>query len=171
MKFPLLSGLFASALLSLAAHAETAIVLNSVDENVSFIDTRTYKETGKAPACKEPHHLMTTPDDSSVIVACALSNELVFFDPKTGKEQKRIKNISDPYQLGFSPDNKWFVANSLRLDRVDLYNAADFSLVARVSAEKTPSHMAFDKASQFVFITLQDSNEVLTIDLKTRQPL
>ena len=60
--------------------------------------------------------------------------------------------------------------DALRLDRVDLYNAADFKLVARVPAAKTPSHMAFDKASQFVFITLQDSNEVLAIDLKTRQP-
>lgn len=113
---------------------------------------------------------MATPDDSSVIVACAISNELVFFDPRTGKEQKRIKNISDPYQLGFSPDNKWFVANSLRLDRVDLYKAADFSLVARIPAARTPSHMAFDKASRFVFVTLQDSNEVLAIDLKTREP-
>ncbi len=64
--------------LSSTAYAETAIVLNSVDENVSFVDTRTYKETGRAPACKEPHHLMATPDDSSVIAACAISNELIF---------------------------------------------------------------------------------------------
>ena len=164
------TALLALVLITPALHAETAIVLNSVDESVSFIDTRTYQETGRAPACKEPHHLMAMPDDSAVIVACAVSNELVFFDPRTGKEQKRIKNISYPYQLGFSPDKAWFVANSLRLDRVDLYRAADFSLVARVPAERTPSHMAFDKASQFVFITLQDSNEVLAIDLKTRQP-
>lgn len=165
-----LTALLALALLTPALHAETAIVLNSVDESVSFIDTRSYQETGRAPACKEPHHLMAMPDDSAVIVACAVSNELVFFDPRTGREQKRIKNISDPYQLGFSPDKTWFVANSLRLDRVDLYRASDFSLIARIPAEKTPSHMAFDKASQFVFITLQDSNEVLAIDLKTRQP-
>lgn len=171
MKLPHLTGLLASAFLSIYAHAETAIVLNSVDENVSFIDTKTYKETGKSPACKEPHHLIATPDDTSVIVACAISNELVFFDAKTGKEQKRIKNISDPYQLGFSPDNRWFVANSLRLDRVDLYSATDYKLVTRIPAAKTPSHMAFDKASQFVFITLQDSNEILAIDLKTQQPL
>ncbi|WP_374491117.1 YncE family protein, partial [Zoogloea sp.] len=122
------------AALPVFAQAETAIVLNSADENVSFVDTQTYKETGRAPACKEPHHIMSTPDDGSVIVACAVSNELVFFDPKTGKEQKRVKDISDPYQLGFSPDRKWFVSNSLRLDRVDLYNAADFKLVARVPA-------------------------------------
>ena len=171
MRLPrFLLALTASVLPALAC-AETALVLNSADETVSFVDTVAYKETGRAPACKEPHHLMSTPDDSSVIVACAISNELVFFDPRNGKEHKRLHGISDPYQLGFSPDNKWFVANSLRLDRVDLYTAADFKLVARVPAAKTPSHMAFDKASQFVFITLQDSNEVLAIDLKTQQPL
>ncbi|MBS0344971.1 MAG: beta-propeller fold lactonase family protein [Proteobacteria bacterium] len=171
MKPAHLIGSVALACLAASACAETAIVLNSGDENVSLIDTSSYKETGRIPACKEPHHLMATPDDSAVIVACAISNELVFFDPRTGQEQKRVKNISDPYQLGFSPDKKWFVANSLRLDRVDLYKAADFSLVARVPAAKTPSHMAFDKASQYVFVTLQESDEILAIDLKTQQPV
>ena len=47
--------LFCLSFLYGTACAETAIVLNSVDENVSFVDTRTYKETGRAPACKEPH--------------------------------------------------------------------------------------------------------------------
>lgn len=113
---------------------------------------------------------MATPDDSSVVVACAVSNELVFLDSRTGQEQRRVKDISDPYQLGYSPDRQWLVTNSLRLDRVDLYNAKDLSIVARIPAPKTPSHMAFDRASQYVFVTLQGSNEIMAINLKTRQP-
>ena len=144
-----------------------AIALNSADGTISLIDMDTYKVVGKAVACKEPHHLMPSPDDKSVIVACSASNQLVFFDPLTGKEQKRVRNISDPYQLGFSPDRKWFVSNSLRLDRVDLYDASDFTLKARLHAPRTPSHMAFDAASEYVFITLQESNEVMAINLKT----
>ena len=144
-----------------------AIALNSADGTISLIDTTTYKVTGKVPVCKEPHHLMPTPDDKSVIVACAASNQLVFFDPLTGKEQKRVRNISDPYQLGHSPDGKLFVATSLRLDRVDIYDPADFRLKARLHAPRTPSHMAFDAAGDYVFITLQDSNEVMAINLKT----
>jgi DNA-binding beta-propeller fold protein YncE len=154
---------------SIAAHAGLAIALNSADGTISLIDTETYTVTGKAVVCKEPHHLMPTPDDKSVIVACAASNQLVFFDPASGREQKRIRNISDPYQLGFSPDRKWFIATSLRLDRVDLYDPVDFSLKARLPAPKTPSHLAFDDASQFVFVTLQDSNEIMAIDLATRK--
>jgi YVTN family beta-propeller protein len=152
---------------ALSAPLGVALALNSADGTISLIDTETYKVIGKTIACKEPHHLMPSPDDKSVIVACSASNQLVFFDPLTGKEQKRVRNISDPYQIGFSPDNKWFVSNSLRLDRVDIYNASDFTLKARLHAPRTPSHMAFDAASEFVFVTLQDSNEVMAINLKT----
>lgn len=150
-----------------AARAGLAIALNSADGTVSLIDTETYKVLGKAVACKEPHHLMATPDDKSVIVACAASNQLVYFDPLTGKEQKRVRNISDPYQLGFSPDGKWLVVTSLRLDRVDVYDARDLKLKGRVHAPRTPSHIAFDDAARLAFVTLQDSNEVMAINLQT----
>ena len=159
--------LLVTATSSSAAPPTLAIALNSADGTISLIDTTSYKVTGKVPVCKEPHHLMATPDDKSVIVACAASNQLVFFDPLTGKEQKRIRNISDPYQLGYSPDSRLFVATSLRLDRVDIYDPADFRLMARLHAPRTPSHMAFDAAGDYVFITLQDSNEVMAINLKT----
>ena len=160
-------------MLLLGAHPATqaglAIALNSADGTVSLIDTDSYQVTGKVNVCKEPHHLMPTPDDKSLVVACAAANQLVFFDPLTGQEQKRVRNISDPYQLGYSPNRKWFVATSLRLDRVDIYDPTDFSLIARLPAPKTPSHLAFDDASQFVFVTLQDANEVMAISLPTQK--
>ncbi len=163
---------FFSALLcclSIPGHAGLAMALNSADGTISLIDTTTYEATGTVSVCKEPHHLMPTPDDKSLIVACAASNQLVFFDPATGREQKRVRDISDPYQLGYSPDRKWFVATSLRLDRVDLYEPVGFRLKARLPAPRTPSHMAFDNASEFVFVTLQDSNEVMAIHLGTQR--
>jgi len=154
---------------NIAAHAGLAIALNSADGTVSLIDTESYEVTGKLNVCKEPHHLMPTPDDQSVIVACAAANQMVFLDPRTGQEQKRVRDISDPYQLGYSPNRKWFVATSLRLDRVDLYDPKDFRLIARLPAARSPSHMAFDDNSQFVFVSLQDSNEVMAISLGTQK--
>src|SRR5450755_2412023 len=115
---------------------EVAIILNSADGTVSLIDRKTYEVTKRYPIGKEPHHLMISPDDKELIVANASSNELVFLDPVTGIETHRIKRISDPYQLGFSPDRKWFLSISLRLDRVDIYNAKDFSLAKRIDAGK-----------------------------------
>lgn len=151
------------------AAAEFAVVLNSGEDTISIVDTETYREVQRNPIGKEPHHLMATPDDRYLIVADAASNDLVFLDPKLGTIQQRLSGISDPYQIGFSPDKRWFVANSLRRDRVDLYNAADFKLVRRFPLPKAPSHLAFDRASQYVFVTLQESNQVAAIDLNAQK--
>jgi DNA-binding beta-propeller fold protein YncE len=112
---------------------------------------------------------MATPDDNYLIVANAASNELVFLDRTSGEIKSRLRDIADPYQIGFSPDGQYFVSCSLRLHRVDIYSGKDFKLLKRLPAAKTPSHLAYDKASRFVFITLQDTNELLAIDLKTQK--
>ena len=111
---------------------------------------------------------MATSDDQQLIVANAASNELVFLDPLTGEIQRRLAQISDPYQIGFSPDKKWFVSVSIRLDRIDIYNGADFKLIKRIAAPKAPSHVAFSADSSTAFVTLQDSDELAAIDLKTQ---
>lgn len=153
------------------AQAGVVVILNSRDATVSLLDQESYKELDKFPIGKEPHHLMATPDNKSLIVANAVGDELVFLDPITGQIQKRIKDVADPYQIGFSPNQKWFISNSLRLDRVDFYkyDGKDFTLANRVPLAKLPSHMAFDAASTTVFITQQGSDQVSAIDLATQK--
>jgi YVTN family beta-propeller protein len=168
-----LSRFFSVSLCLLAAtlaHANVVVVLNSRDATISLLDQATYQETGLIQVGKEPHHLMATPDNKSLIVASAVSNELIFLDPKTGQIQRRIKDIEDPYQIGFSPDQKWFVTNALRLDRVDIYryDGKDPKLVKRVPLAKLPSHMAFSADSKTVFITQQGSDQISAIDLPTQ---
>ncbi|NVM76396.1 YVTN family beta-propeller protein [Duganella sp. SG902] len=152
------------------AQANVVVVLNSRDATVQLLDQATYKDLSTLPVGKEPHHLMATPDNKSLIVASSVGNELIFLDPKTGQPQRTVKNILDPYQIGFSPDQKWFVSNSLRLDRVDLYkyDGANMTLAKRIPLPKLPSHMAFNAASNMVFITQQGSDEVSAIDLNTQ---
>ncbi|AZP13639.1 YVTN family beta-propeller repeat protein [Undibacterium parvum] len=161
----LLSALFQDA------KADVVVVLNSRDATVTLLDQETQKELSSFPIGKEPHHLMATPDNKSLIVANAVGDELVFLDPKTGQIQRRIKDVADPYQIGFSPNQKWFISNSLRLDRVDFYkyDGKDFTLVNRTPLAKLPSHMAFDAASTTVFITQQGSDQVSAIDLATQK--
>ncbi|HTD02808.1 cytochrome D1 domain-containing protein [Undibacterium sp.] len=154
-----------------ASTSNVVVVLNSRDATVSLLDQRTYKELSTFAVGKEPHHLMATPDSKSLIVANAVGDELVFLDPKSGQIQKRIRDIADPYQIGFSPDQKWFVSNSLRLDRVDMYryDGKELTLAKRVPLAKLPSHMAFDAASTTVFITQQGSDQISAIDLATQK--
>ncbi len=147
-----------------AASAKTAIVLNSDDDSLSVIDGDTYKETSRVHIGRAPHHLMLTPDQRYLIIAMSEGNELVFIDRATGAIAKRVE-VSDPYQIGFSPDGKWFVSNSLRLDRIDIFDAATFELKHRLPAPTMPSHIAFSPDSKTVFVSLQGTDKVIAIDL------
>src|ERR1700739_1877512 len=105
----------AAGLFSPAAHASNVIVLNSGEATLSLIDEATHQLVGTVPTGKEPHHLMATPDNSSLIVANSVSNNLMFVDPKSGQVQRWVENIEDPYQIGFSPDRKGLATSRVRL--------------------------------------------------------
>lgn len=158
-----------------AQAANPIFVLNSLDANVSIIDPVTFKEVKRLPTGKEPHHLYLSPDEKSLIVANALSDSLTLVDPKTGVIQRVIENIADPYQLRFSPDMKWFVTTANRLNHVDIYRVInrpggsfDLTLAKRIATGKTPSHLNIDSKSTVVYATMQDSDEMIAIDLATQ---
>ncbi len=145
-------------------------VLNSLDATVSVVDPATWKETKRIPTGKEPHHLYLTPDEKSVIVANALSDSLTFIDPRTAEVQRTVRGILDPYHLRFSPDMKWLVTAANRLNHVDIYrwDGKDLQLAKRIATAKTPSHLWIDSKSTTVYSTMQDSDELVAIDLVTQ---
>jgi YVTN family beta-propeller protein len=155
--------------IALPALAKDAVILNSDDDSLSVVDTATYQEISRSHIGRSPHHLMATPDGKTLVVALATGNELAFIDLATGTVTQRIA-ASDPYQIGFSPDHKWFVANSLRLDRIDIYDAANYQLVHRLPAETLPSHIGFSPESSTVYVTLQGTDKLMAIDIASGTP-
>jgi YVTN family beta-propeller protein len=163
--------LLAAALpLCSAAQLGPIFVLNSLDADVSVIDPTTYAELSRIATGKEPHHLYLTPDEKSLMVANAGSNSLTLIDPKTAQVQRVIRNIADPYHLRFSPDMKWFITASNRLNHIDIYswNGNEPSLVKRINAPRTPSHLFIDSKSEMLYSSLQDSDELIAIHLPTQ---
>ena len=156
------------------AHTPTepklAIVLNSADASVSLIDMPTRKVIKTVPVGKEPHHLMLTPDQKTLLIANAAGNDVQLMNPVNGELTGKIPEIIDPYQIGYSPNHKWFIANGNRLDRVDIYMAdgANLKLAKTMKLSKTPSHIAYTSDSKIAFISLQDSSELAAIDLATQ---
>jgi YVTN family beta-propeller protein len=171
-----------AALMSFPASAQTAaapaasgittpvFVLNSLEDSVSVINPATWTETKRIATGKQPHHLYLTPDEKSVIVANALSDSLTFIDPKTAEVQRTVRGIIDPYQLRFSPDMKWFVTAANRLNHIDIYkwDGKDIALARRVATGKTPSHLWIDSKSTTIYSTMQDSDELIAIDLASQ---
>jgi YVTN family beta-propeller protein len=167
---PLLSVALLAAASSQAQTAPPIFLLNSLDANISVIDPVSWKETKRITTGKEPHHLYMTPDQKSLIVANALSDSLMFVDPKTAEVQRTVRGIVDPYQLRFSPDMKWFVTAANRLNHVDFYrwDGSDLALVKRVPTGKTPSHLWINTSSSTVYSTMQDSDELVAIDMASQ---
>ncbi len=151
-------------------------VLNSLDADVSVIDPVGFGQVKRIPTGKEPHHLYLAPDEKTLIVANAGSNSLTFLDPATAKVMRTVTGIIDPYHLRFSPDMKWFVTAANRLNHVDIYLWAGaqaeqpLKLVKRLATGKTPSHLNIDSKSTVVYVSVQDSDQLLAVDLATQTP-
>ncbi len=151
-------------------------VLNSLDADISLIDPATFTQTRRLATGKEPHHLYLAPDEKTLIVANASGNSLTFIDPATGAVQRTLNGIADPYHLRFSPDMKWFVTAANRLNHVDIYRwlgaaaSEPIKLVKRIEAPRTPSHLSIDSKSTVVYASMQDSDELMAIDLATQTP-
>jgi YVTN family beta-propeller protein len=155
---------------SAALAGNPIFVLNSLDANVSVIDASTWKETRRIPTGKEPHHIYLTPDEKSVIVANAGSDSLTFIDPRTAEVQRVVHGTLDPYQLRFSPDMKWFVTVANRLNHIDIYrwDGKELTLAKRIPSSKTPSHIWIDTKSTTAYASMQDSDELVAVDLATQ---
>ncbi|WP_239024396.1 YncE family protein [Ramlibacter humi] len=154
-----------------AAQNRPIFVLNSLDANVSIIDPANWSEVRRLPTGKEPHHLYLTPDEKSLIVANSLGDSLTFIDPKTAEVQRVVRGILDPYQLRFSPDMKWFVTAGNRLNHVDVYrwDGSNLQLAGRVATSRTPSHIWIDSRSTTAYVSMQDSDELVAVDLASQQ--
>ncbi|HZF86366.1 MAG TPA: YncE family protein [Burkholderiaceae bacterium] len=152
------------------AAAPPLFVLNSLDASVSLIDPGTWTERNRVAVGKEPHHIYMTPDQKSVIVANSAGDSLTFFNPRTGEVQRTVYGIIDPYQLQFSPDMKWFVTAGNRLNHVDVYrwDGSNLQLAKRIPTGKTPSHIWIDGRSTVAYVTMQDSDELIAVDLATQ---
>lgn len=158
------------SIVSTATVAAPLFVLNSLEANVSVIDPVTWEEISRIPAGKEPHHLYLTPDEKSLIIANAVGDSLTFVDPRTAKIQHTVRGIIDPYHLRFTPDMKWLITAGNRLNHVDFYrwDGKDLMLVKRVATSRTPSHLWIDSTSTKVYATMQDSNELVAMDIATQ---
>ena len=163
--------LFACAALpSLAAEPPPVFVLNSLDATVSVVDPADWSEKQRIPTGKEPHHLYLSPDESSLIVANSAGDSLTFLNPRTAEVQRVVYGIIDPYHLRFSPDMKWFVTAGNRLNHIDIYrwDGKEPKLVKRIPSGKTPSHIWIDGKSTTAYVTMQDSDELVAVDLATQ---
>lgn len=156
---------FAAALPAFAdAPPPLAMVMNSGEASVSVINMDTRQVVATVPTLREPSHWALSPDRSKLYIADSSGNALFIMDPLTGAAMGH-KIIPDPYQLGYTPDQKYLMVNALRLNQVDVYDAATLDPVHRFKPGKMPSHLDFSPDSQWSFNSMQGSDTLVSFDL------
>jgi len=155
--------------LPVLARADVVYVLNSGDATVSILDSERREEVRRFPMLREPHHLVLSPDERSLLIADSSGNEIIWVNPATGEVQRR-ERISNPYHLAFSPEGRFLVVASLRRDQVDIYDARQTPpvLIGRLRLPDKPSHIAFRPDGGVAYVTLQGNGLVAAIDLENR---
>lgn len=152
-----------------AAPPPICMVMNSAGADISVIDMTTRKVIATEPALREPSHWALTPDRQTLYVCDASGNAFFAFDPRTGTPKGRVR-IADPYQLAYSPDGRFLTVNALRLNHVDVYDAASLGLIKRFEAGKMPSHLDYSPDSRWCFSSQQGTNALFSFDMATLTP-
>ena len=153
-----------------ARAAGAVLVMNSREASLSLIDLTGHRELRRIPVLREPHHWALTPDGRDLLVGDSAGNELIVLDPSSFEVRRRIP-VSDPYQFGFSPDGKFLVVNSVNRARVDVYEPGTYRLVKRFALRSMPSHLAYSPDSAAVYVSLQGTDKLAAIDLRTLEVL
>jgi YVTN family beta-propeller protein len=144
------------------AMAAEVFVVNSNDATISVIDLASHQVLRTIPLLREPHHLVLSPDEKSLVVGDTAGNSLFFLDPRTGEVQRRVV-VSDPYQLQYSPNAKYLTTAGLARNQVDIYDANTLALLHRVPARTMPSHIAYSPDSSTVYVSLQGTDKLIAI--------
>ena len=161
-----LLAMLASFAVPVGANASgVAFVVDSGAAAISVVDMATLQEVRRIPVLREPHHLVLSPDGKSLLVGDTGGNEMLFLDPATGAIQKRMP-VADPYHLAFSPDGKFLTVAGLARNQIDVYDAGSMKLLKRFPAKSTPSHIAYAPDSGTAFVSLQDTDRLIAIDLR-----
>ena len=166
MRIPSFSGwvLLLCCVAGAARAEELGFILNSGDASISIVDMKTHAELRREPVLREPHHIVLSPDGRDVLVGDTGANELLLLDPASGAIVRQVP-MSDPYQLLFSPDGRVLTVTGLARDQVDIYAAGSYRLLHRVRAPAMPSHIAYAPDSSVTYITLQQTDRMMAIDV------
>jgi DNA-binding beta-propeller fold protein YncE len=140
--------------------------MNSGEASLSVVDMESHRELRRIAVLREPHHWALTRDGRDLLVGDTVGNELLDLDPATFALRRRVP-VADPYQLGFSPDGKFLTVNGNGRNQVDIYDSATLKLIKRFPLARTPSHLDYAPDNSRVFVSLQDTDQLAAIDLRT----
>ncbi|KQT83128.1 hypothetical protein [Aurantimonas sp. Leaf443] len=147
---------------------KTLVVVSTVTNSVTFIDTATNAVKGTTYVGRNPHEAFFTPDGTEVWATVRGEDYLSVIDAATFQETGRIPTTSGPGMTKFSRDGKLaFVANSFN-PVLEVFDVASHALVKRIPVVSpfVPFVQVSPDGSD-VWLTHKDVGKVTRVDAKT----
>jgi len=142
-------------------------VPNSDAASVSVIDPATMRVVDRFNVGVRPHHVTPSWDLTKLYVNNTEGNTLTEIDPRTGRPTRNIP-ITDPYNLYFTPDGTKAIVVAERFQRLDFYDADDWTFLKSVSIPwPGVDHGDFSADGRHFFASTEFSGQVVKVDTET----
>ncbi|MEO1658693.1 MAG: YncE family protein [Pseudomonadota bacterium] len=166
--------LTAAALASLsAAHADTLVVGNKVDDSVSFIDLTTGEEVARRETGRAPHEIALSPDGTLAVVVSYVEQEYIgntlhLFDVRTAEPMGEI-SLGDhrgPHGLKWIPGTSQVIVTTEVSQDVVVVDVLRRKIVGTVKTDQVGTHMvALSPDQNYAYAASIGSGTFTVIDL------
>ena len=138
--------------------------------SVTVIDQATMRIVDQYHVGKLAQHVVPGWDLRTLYATASDSNQLVPIDPQTGLAGKPI-GVAAPYNLYFTPDGTTAVVMAERLNRIDYYDRATWTLIrsVRTGSCRGLNHADWSADGSFFVATCEFSGDLIKVDTATGQ--
>jgi DNA-binding beta-propeller fold protein YncE len=156
------------------------VMAHSAGDVLDVFDLSKRRIVQQVPDMSEPHGLAVDPRGGTVYVANARGKNIAVVSATEWKVERTIPLPASPYHLAITADgSRLFAANwqDRSVSVVDLRpqqaknglagDPAGGDRVSNVGLDGSPAGLALDAARQRVFVSLQDTAEVVVVDIKS----
>ena len=137
---------------------------------VEVLDTQTGKSVGAITGLKSTHGVTLDTDGKTGYISDGAGNAVVVFDRSSLQTLATIPVGTNPDGIVFEPSTRSIWAFNGRSKNVSVIDAATRKVIANIALPGKPEFPAVDGKGA-VFVNIEDKNEILKLDGKTREVL
>jgi DNA-binding beta-propeller fold protein YncE len=145
-------------------------VPNTISNDVTEIDPRTYRITRRFHVGTEPQHVVPSYDMKTLWVNSDRGNSLTPIDPRTGKPGKAVP-VTDPYNLYFSPDGRNALVMAEQLERIYFRDAHTMRIEQILDVPGCPgvNHADFTANGRLMLASCEFGGRMIVVDVPRRR--
>ena len=156
-------------LLTLDSCVGRLYVSHSSMDAIDIIDVKTNKVTGSVSGLFKVHAVALTADPNIVMTSDPADGMVAVVDVAQRKIAKLIDTGPQPDAIGYDPLNDLVVVALASSNTVKLIDPHTYTAVATIDLPGSPELMDVDPTQGRVFLAINDKDEVIVIDVKSRQ--